>query len=167
MDETVEIEFLGKIPSKKNSYTPRKGGHGMFKSKELTQQLDRLAMQIPGDVRDLKLESPEIDFYFRYQSANWDRDNAATSLMDLLVNYGVLVNDNIKRSNGRITIHPAEHGEFDGCRVVLTPRLSEPEHQRYVRPVRKRMIGVLRHIPEESSDGLEDMDPVSTLWDDL
>jgi len=120
--DRIEIHFRGHIPSKKNSYSPRKDRPGFFKNSKLQGQLDRLAMQIPGEYRDLRMESPDLHFYFTYQKANWDTDNAMTCLIDLLVEYGVLVNDNIRRLNGLKVIHQAVKGEFDGCRIEIVPR---------------------------------------------
>lgn len=118
----IEIIFRGHIPSKKNSYSPRKDKPGFFKNSKLQTQLDRLALQIPGEYRDLKLESPDLHFYFTYEKANWDTDNAMTTLLDLLVRYGVLKNDNIKSLNGLKVIHPAKRWYFDGCRIVIFPK---------------------------------------------
>jgi hypothetical protein len=120
--EPVEILLLGKVPSKKNRYTPRKGGKGFFKNKNLQMELDRLAIQIPAEARDLRLRHPAIDFYFTYTIANFDRDNAVVTLMDILTGYAVLDgSDNIAHCNGTITIHPAVRGEQDSVRIVLTP----------------------------------------------
>jgi hypothetical protein len=118
--EPIEMEFSGHVPSKKNSYTPKRGG--MFKSKDLQDAIDRLAMQVPGEFRDLKLVSPQIEYFFTYTKANWDRDNAAVTLGDILVQMGVLANDNIASCNGPIVIHPAVRGDYDSCRIVITPR---------------------------------------------
>jgi hypothetical protein len=119
--EPIEISLRGHIPSKKNSYSPRKDRPGFFKNSKLQSQLDRLALQIPVECRDLNLESPDLHFYFTYEKANWDTDNAMTSLIDLLVQYGVLANDNIRRLNGMKVIHPAVKDKYDGCRIVIFP----------------------------------------------
>ena len=120
--EPVEILLLGKTPSKKNRYTPRKGGKGFFKNSDLQAELDRLSIQIPAEARDLRLRHPAIDFFFTYTIANFDRDNAVVTLMDILTGYAVLDgSDNIAHCNGTITIHPAVRGEQDSVRIVLTP----------------------------------------------
>ncbi len=135
----IEITLRGHVPSKKNAYTPRRDKPGMFKNSKLQTELDRLAMQIPGYVRDLKLESPAIEFHFTYARANSDRDNAVTTCLDLLVSMGVLADDNTKRCNGLITIHPAVHGDYDGARIILTPKVDQPVASRYVDPRRRRV----------------------------
>jgi hypothetical protein len=119
---TITIQFRGHPPSKKNLYSPRKDRPGMFKNAALRTALDRLAIQIPSDARDLKLENPDIGVYFYYTKANWDRTNAWQTIEDLLVEYGVLSDDNIRRNNGTITIHPAIKFDYDGCTVILHPK---------------------------------------------
>ena len=119
--EPIELTLIGKVPSKKNRYTPNKDGKGFHKDNRLQTELDRLAMQVPGECRDLRLISPSIDFYQTYTKANSDRDNCAQCILDILVGMGTLVDDNIAQCNGRITIHPAVRGEQDSVRVVLTP----------------------------------------------
>ncbi len=141
MTGPLVLELHGRIPSKKNSYTPRKDGKGFFKSTDLKTQLDRLAMQIPGWARDLKLVHPDLHFHFTYTKANWDRDNACTTLMDLMVQMGTLENDNISSSNGTTTIHPAERGEDDMVKIIIFPRSADGEEaspSRYIDPRRKR-----------------------------
>lgn len=130
MAEPIEIVLAGHPPSKKNGYTPRRDRPGFFKNSKLQTEIDRLAIQVPGEYRDLKLESPDIDYYFTYTKANWDRDNAAVCLGDILVTMGVLASDNLAHCNGRITLHPAVRGPYDETRIVLTPReLCEPRQE--------------------------------------
>jgi Holliday junction resolvase RusA-like endonuclease len=136
--DPIEIEFRGPVPSTKNRYTPRKGGKGFFKSGDLDAALNRLAIQIPGQYRDLKLESPEIHVYFKCQSFASDRTNKWQAVEDLLVKYGVLANDNTRRSNGTITIHPTERDEYDTTRIILIPREEVSQSSRYIDPRRKR-----------------------------
>jgi len=167
--ESLVLEFRGHIASKKNMYTPRKDKPGMFKNSALVEQLGRLAVQIPSYARDLKLEHPSIDVYFYFERQNWDRTNAWQTIEDLLVEYGVLANDNIRRANGTIVIHPAEKARYDGCKIILTPQSAEVTSTRYLKPVKKRIPSVLRHIPEEapcSDNGLEDFDG-GGMWEDL
>ena len=162
--EPIVLTFRGRVPSKKNRYTPRKDRPGFFKDARLKSELDRIALQIPGWARDLKLESPVIDVHFKYVTANWDRTNAWQGLEDLLVDYGVIFDDNIKRSNSLISLHPAEKSDYDGVTVVLTPRVVEPEFQRYVRPRRRTRFSVPPTVappePEPDEDYLDGIE-----WD--
>lgn len=121
--EPIELILIGKPPSKKNRYTPNKDGKGFHKNKRLQTELDRLAMQIPGQYRDLNLVSPDISFHFTFEKFNSDRDGAVTAILDILVDMSVLRGDNTTSCNGTITIHPAVRGEQDSVRVVLTPCL--------------------------------------------
>src|SRR5207249_3091312 len=125
MPDQIEILLRGKVPSKKNAYTPRRDRPGMFKSSKLQTELNRLAVQVPGYCRDLQLENPTLEFFFTYVKANSDRDGAVTTCMDILVSMGVLVNDNTKRCNGLITIHPSVKGDCDGVKIILTPKVEQ------------------------------------------
>jgi hypothetical protein len=122
-DASPVVLFLrGKVPSKKNAYTPNKNGKGLHKSRDLQTAIDRLALQIPAEFRDLKLVSPDITFDFVYQKFNSDRDNQMTCLMDILVQYSVLRGDNATSCNGRITINPAVRGEYDAVTITIVPK---------------------------------------------
>lgn len=163
MEDPITVELLGVVPSKKNRYHPASNGKGFFKDSKLQAELDRLALQIPGSVRDIKLESPQIDFYITYVRADHDRDNCVTTILDLLVEYGVLVNDNIKRCNGAMHIWPAEKGEYDKVTVVLTPAIHNEEVQRYVRPQKRRAM--IKASPLEDPFNVEDLALVDGLED--
>jgi Holliday junction resolvase RusA-like endonuclease len=102
-----EIQLSGKPCSKKNRYTPRSDGKGFFKNTKLKADLDWLAIQIPGQYRDLKLVDPDITVQMYVMNYRMDRDNILVSMMDLLVQAGVLRNDNMADCNGTITIPPA------------------------------------------------------------
>jgi len=154
--DPVVLEFRGRIPSSKNRYTPRKDKPGFFKNSKLQDELDRIALQIPGWARDLKLENPEISVHFKYTTANWDRTNAWQGLEDLLVSYGVLRNDNIRRSNSLISLHPAEKSDYDGVKVILIPRAEATSSPRYVRPPRRRSLAPIPVILNDKTTPEED-----------
>lgn len=102
------IELEGKPVAKKNDKIPFKNKAGKMRFRYGSQdQLDRLAIQIPGWARDLKLEHPAIEFEFTVAHRKFDRDNAVTTLLDLLVKMGVLAQDSVAHCNGLMTIHPA------------------------------------------------------------
>ena len=166
--DPIVLSFRGRVPSKKNRYTPRRDRPGFFKDAKLQTELDRIALQIPGWARDLNLENPEINVYFKYVTANWDRTNAWQGLEDILVEYGCLRNDNIRRSNSLISLHPAEKSDYDGVTVVLTPHLPEPEVQRYVKPNKRRSLAPVFNLPikPDLDDEEEDLDiDWGTSWD--
>lgn len=159
MTEPIVISLRGPIPSKKNMNRPNKNGKGLHQDKSLKLLLDRLEMQVPGYARDLRLESPELEFQFYYSKANWDLDNGETTILDILVKYGVLANDNIKRLNGKRTTWPAIKAEYPGCDVTIIPAAAgEPTASRYRKPEpRARAFRPsLASPPFEDADIMED-----------
>jgi hypothetical protein len=156
-DDPVVVEFRGHIPSKKNFHRPSKNG-GIFQDKKTKIELERLEMQVPGQLRDLKLEHPEVEWHFRYTNAHVDVDGMKTTILDILQKYGVIVNDNIAHFNGRQVIHPAERADFPGATVVLTRRAAaEQPHPRYVRPKKPRVtMASLAYAPPNQADALEE-----------
>ena len=161
----IVIELRGHVPAKKNNWRPRKGGGIGITDPAISEAIKRLEMQIPGTVRDLNLESPDIEFSFTYQKANWDRDNAVTTILDVLVKYGTLKNDNLKRCNGTITIHPAIKGEYDTLKLVLIPQAQALEPPvRYVRPRRRKLP--YNVPPERPTPPDMEEEHVEVSWDE-
>jgi hypothetical protein len=87
------------------------GKLGLITKPKVSQAMDRLAMQIPGWVRDLNLEHPDVEVRFFVCRDSIDRDNIFSSLLDLLWKYNVIKDDQIKNFNGLITLHPAIIGD--------------------------------------------------------
>jgi Holliday junction resolvase RusA-like endonuclease len=110
MTDCITIVFIGAVPAKKNKYRPRFGGSGkrFFKDTNLDAALKALDAQIPANYRGLKLEHPEIEWYFQVPAGKTDRDNKITTILDILVAAGVLYDDNIRRCNGKWTVNEAE-----------------------------------------------------------
>jgi len=119
----IDILLMGNVPSKKNSYTPRKGGKGFFKGKELVAQLEALMWQIPLYCRDLKLVHPHITMQFTVPNGLSDRDNKVTTVLDLLKSAGVIWNDSIASCNGRMAVLPAivKPDEAESAWIRLRP----------------------------------------------
>ena len=113
MPEPLVIELFGSVPSKKNSYRPRKGGKGFFKDAALRADLNYLTLQIPAEMRGLNLRHPDMTFKFTVPrgATRRDRDNMATTLLDIMVSAEVLRDDCLAHCNGRIVIEPAEIGD--------------------------------------------------------
>ena len=117
-----EIVLLGEVVSSKNEkmavLRKRKsdtakgavGSHyaGIALKPKAKLSMDRIAMQIPGELRDLKLEHPRIDMFFIVGREDVDVDNIFSTVLDLLVKYGVLVDDNVRHCNGVKKLWPAE-----------------------------------------------------------
>ena len=118
---TYEIVLLGEVVASKNEkmavMRKRKsdtakgvaGSHyaGIALKPAAKESMDRIAMQIPGELRDLKLRHPRIEFNFVVGRINVDRDNIVSTVLDLLVLYGVMENDSVASCNNMIVIHPA------------------------------------------------------------
>jgi len=121
--KATEIHLFGDIPSKKNRYSPTKGG--MHKGKELKEELDALEEQIPGDMRDLCLQHPDIVVEFAVKNRRKDRDGMLATLLDVLVACKVITDDSINSCNGTVLILPAKLIEThmsDYARIWVYPR---------------------------------------------
>ena len=169
MSEPLELVIIGKVPSKKNSYTPKANGRGMFKNRDLQAAIDALALQVPGWMRDQRLRHPRIDFYFTVTADGQgaDRDSKATTLLDILVTMRVLTDDCIRECNGLMVIHPATVGDCHQSRIIITPMAAEVDGgsavTRYVtrRKARIPLAALAGHrdnetLPLDPLDDLED-----------
>jgi len=87
--------------------------------------LQRMEMQVPGSVRDLKLDNPEVEWFITYTNGHVDVDGVMTTVLDILQKYGVIINDNLVHFGGRQTIHEAQRGEEDIIKIVLIPRAAD------------------------------------------
>ena len=130
-----QVSLFGSLPSKKNMYRPRKDRPGMFKDSKLRLELDRLALQIPGELRGLELVNPDIEVFFeipepagRQRPDAADRDGKLTTILDLLVAYKVLKDDSIRYCNGTMIVHPAKIGTQHYTKIVLRLR-TDPDVQ--------------------------------------
>lgn len=128
MTETGGTEYviclIGKVIAKKNLKRTFRGKDGKMAVTYGAGQdaLDRLSMQIPGEVRDLGLLHPDIEFFFTVPDGRIDTDNSITTLMDILVKMGVLQDDSVAKNNGTKTIHPARRGDVATTIIKLTDR---------------------------------------------
>ncbi len=122
----VELTFYGPLVSKKNSYRAvvrkKTGKAALVKDRKLTGKLNYLAQQIPVELWDLGMLNPSITMT-RTGDHKGDRDGAFTTLLDLLVRTGVLVDDSDVYNNGHWEIYPTEPGV--GLKTVLVLRTSE------------------------------------------
>jgi Holliday junction resolvase RusA-like endonuclease len=116
-----EFTLYGITKSKKNTYTPKRTG-GMYKNTELQAELDNLEAQVPGDVRDLRLEHPDVLVEFSSRSKRRDRDGLLTTVLDVLVKCGVFQNDDIAHFNGTVTLLPAKVGQEDAVHLLIFPK---------------------------------------------
>jgi len=117
--DPIEIELIGRIPSKKNKYSTRIGRKGIFKDCKLRAELDSLLIQIPAYLRGLNLEHPDIEVSVYVSNLKQDRDNMLTTILDILVESGVLADDSVAHCNGRITLLPAVKSEAPGALIRI------------------------------------------------
>jgi Holliday junction resolvase RusA-like endonuclease len=121
VSEVVDITIYG-LASKKNRKAPRKGGKGLYLEPKTRLMLERMAMQIPAEYREAKLDNPEAEWWVTYTNGHIDMDGIMTTVLDLLQDAGILVNDNLVHFGNRQIIHPAVRGDCDSVRIKLTPK---------------------------------------------
>lgn len=117
----LQLEISGKIPSKKNLYSPMANGKGFFKGSKLLNAEKVFSLQIPGEYRDLKLENPHIVIQLKLPKKSWrsDRDNAVTTILDYLVKFGVLKDDSINHLNGALFMAPVIESSEYKCLISI------------------------------------------------
>lgn len=120
--EAIELVLYGPVPSKKNRYWRDVRGRP-FKDEALRRAIDSLIMQVPPSAR-LRLEHPDIEIEFGFERMNQDRDNALTTILDVLVEAGVLLDDRTSVCNGLITILPARRASPPYTWIRVRPRRS-------------------------------------------
>lgn len=112
---TYEIQLAGPVPNKKDYMgegTTKAGKKFRYYKKSVQDALNALALQIPGYMRGLMLEHPDITIQLTVPNGRSDRDGCLTALLDLLGPRGktgmrVIAEDNIAHCNGHISIPPA------------------------------------------------------------
>ena len=126
LNQTKEYEIVlyGAPFSKKNRYMPRKDKPGFFKGSRLEDQINRMSLQITGEMRDLKLRHPDVTVEMHSPHGRFDRDNFLTALLDILVNMGVIVDDNVSNFNGTMTVLPCVSEDEPYVRIVLRENLA-------------------------------------------
>lgn len=118
----LELVFEGlPIPSKKNGLMPtfkRSGRKGLMYKPEFKGAIEALegSTNIQWGKRPAVLH-PEIEWLITAPSPQ-DRDGMITTLLDVFVKCGILVDDSIRHNNGKWTTWPASIGPA-GARVIL------------------------------------------------
>jgi Holliday junction resolvase RusA-like endonuclease len=103
----AKLVLAGPCPAKKNLWQRGKSGR-MFLNATVKAQIDSLTIQARSQWQQPPVESPVMEFRFYVAAARRDRDGMFTTVLDCLQEAGVLVNDNIRRNNGRTVLHPCE-----------------------------------------------------------
>lgn len=104
----VKLCLRGPCPAKKNLWKTARNGR-KFIDKTTRAQIDSLTIQARsqwGGIRSV--ENPDMEFTFYVAAARRDQDGMYTTVLDCLQEAGVIVNDNIKRNNGRKVLHPCQ-----------------------------------------------------------
>jgi Holliday junction resolvase RusA-like endonuclease len=118
----VTLELFGHVPSKKNQWRPRKGG-GIRLDRRAKAPIEFLIAQAQFGWRMITkgapLEHPKLTVQFFVRDQRADRDNKLSTLLDVLQEAGVLVDDNIRRCNGVITLLPAIVREKEGVTIEI------------------------------------------------
>lgn len=120
-----KIVLKGKVPTKKNELRPRKTNAGKityYRDEETTSLINALTFQIPQELRDLKLKHPLMSFKFDVpkRSDAADRDGKYTTILDILVKTGVLIDDNIRNCNGVHEIMESEITDEHTTTIYIT-----------------------------------------------
>jgi Holliday junction resolvase RusA-like endonuclease len=131
VSEPIVLTLFGTVPAKKNAYKKRVGrGKGMYKDEKVQEKLDRLAEQIPAELRGLNLVHPDITWEFKlprstktYKPWDHDPDNKVTTLTDLFKSFGIFKDDKFRYHNGTKTVLPAvETDGVDEVTVTIIPK---------------------------------------------
>lgn len=122
------LVLRGHVPSKKNLLRVA-NGHGYRDTKVVAEiEALRTYARIAWGLRR-PLEHPKIEVRFFVKERRGDRDNMLTTILDCLTSAGVLVNDNIARCNGTITIRPAVvTADEPRCEILLEEQDEKDYH---------------------------------------
>lgn len=107
---TYELSFDGPVPSKKNAQlqgTAKSGKKYRYYAKGVQKAMSDLEMQVPGELRDLRLEHPKAELFLTAPVDTIDVDGVWTCLVDVLKKQGVITDDNLKHFNGGVYLAPA------------------------------------------------------------
>jgi Holliday junction resolvase RusA-like endonuclease len=119
---TIEFDNV-EIKSKKNlqveGISKKTGKKYRYYKKEAQASMDSLCLQIPGHMRDLKLEHPDIEIRMTVPNRRIDRDSVLVTILDVLKKMRVIREDNVAHCNGRVTIYPAQTADYWFTEVKL------------------------------------------------
>lgn len=106
IDKVYQIVIESPIVSKKNAYAQTKTGR-RFKPKSVKDAEDLAIQQLPPEMYGLELKHPALEFFAFVPKKNWalDRDGLLTTILDYLVKFKILKDDNIRNFNGKVLVH--------------------------------------------------------------
>ena len=96
------LTLLGPVPAKKNRWHRGKNGAVYFDRDGIEQEIDSLLLQARSQWKRPPAKHPAIIVTFHVRDARGDLDNKYSTLQDVLVDAGVLRNDNVKHLPGPI-----------------------------------------------------------------
>lgn len=132
--EKVTLTLNGHVPSHKNLWKRGRGGHSYI-PEEVRDQLNWLIFQAAQQWRTRPaVVHPEMSIQLYVATRRQDRDNMSQTVIDCLRHAGVLVDDNIAKFNGALTILPAVIDPEEHVVVEITPG----EEVKPVRRARKK-----------------------------
>ena len=92
--KTYQLTIKGRCPSKKNSRINTRSGRS-FPSKKYKEWHEQASWQLYTQEKPLNVEHCTVELYFHApDKRRWDLTNKAESIMDLLVDNGILKDDN-------------------------------------------------------------------------
>ena len=92
----MRIILRGHIPAKKNLLRRSRNG-GLFRDKEVSEQIDTLVLQAKAQwAGKAPLDKPELTIQFVCIDQRGDLDNKLVTILDVLQQSGIIVNDNLK-----------------------------------------------------------------------
>jgi Holliday junction resolvase RusA-like endonuclease len=103
----VRMVLRGPCPAKKNLWKTARNGR-RFLDDTVRAQIDSLTIQARSQWNRAPVESPELRITFYVAAARKDQDGIYTTVLDCLQEAGVLINDNIRRNNGRKVLEPCQ-----------------------------------------------------------
>lgn len=118
-DADYFLRIEGKLISKKNGYQPVV--KGFRKTQKIKDAEQMVALQIPGEMRGLNLEHPDLVLQVYMPKKSWgsDSDNGYTFLLDCLVANGVFKDDSVRRFNGTKVLLPVIESERPYADIVI------------------------------------------------
>ena len=125
----LTIKLHGSIPSFKNSKLIVRHGtrSALITKPEYRKAMDALVLQARAAYRGEPLENPGMIVQLYAKAARQDPDNMLACIMDVLVEAGILRDDNLKRCNGPKVMPSAILGGLDGAVIRLLPAPADFE----------------------------------------
>lgn len=115
----MKLILRGHIPGKKNMLRRSKNG-GLYRDASVSKQIDALILQAKAQWKGNKpFEKARIEMAFVFRDQRSDLDNKLTCALDILVQAGIIENDNLKHLR---EIYVSGHvGPEEKCTIWISP----------------------------------------------